>query len=177
MHHQQNRHNKFIINSVSGDHRFHVFTMICDRLFRDITSAAFIVDGENGNLWQPLGKVQKKRHVAGIGVVGYVIETSQTLNLSNAKQSDIYDEGIDGFIAGDDPCPMLCKPLLYQSSSTKVAASGCILLRRTISGRNFLPAEDKLLERLMRTSSVQFSRPSIFFIRLFCANIILSFFK
>ena len=154
----EQRFSKAMIHDLTSIHNetelFHVFTMICDRLFRDITSAAFIVDGKNGNLWQPLGKVQKKRHVAGIGVVGYVIETSQTLNLSNAKQSDIYDEGIDGFIAGDDPCPMLCKPLLYQSSSTKVAASGCILLRRTISGRNFLPAEDKLLERLMHHLSL-----------------------
>ena len=49
---------------------------------------------------------------------------------------------------------MLCKPLLYNLSSTDVAASGCILLRRTKSGRIFLPAEDKLLERLMQQLSL-----------------------
>jgi GAF domain-containing protein/putative methionine-R-sulfoxide reductase with GAF domain len=133
---------------------FYIFTMVCDRLFRDVTSAVYIVDSENKNLWQPLGKGRKKRHVAGIGIVGYVIETVQTLNLSNAKESNIYDESIDGFINDDDHCPMLCKPLMYNLSSTDVAASGCILLRRTVSGRSFLPVEDKLLERLMQQLSL-----------------------
>ena len=42
---------------------FYVFTMVCDRLFRDVTSAAYLVDGENKNLWQPWKRPQK-RHVA-----------------------------------------------------------------------------------------------------------------
>ena len=128
---------------------FHVFNMVCNRLFGDTVAASYVVDSVNGNLWQPVGKKHKKRHIAGVGVALYVIETGETINLSNAKISEIYEESVDGFINDDDVCAMLCKPIAFKLTKGMIAPIGCILLRRSVSGRSFLPSDDKLLERLI----------------------------
>ena len=58
---------------------------------------------------------------AGVGVAGYVIETGETINLSNAKISEIYEESVDGFINDDDICAMLCKPITFELTKGEFA--------------------------------------------------------